>query len=124
MVTALASLNAKRQLTAQPGEDYGLADPAVTVTVTAAGETNTFAFGTEKMCIRDSTITEKGYGVAPADLERGLTPVLAMGKVTALLYERFKAGKLPLTVQSMDNCSHNGDKVKNCPVSYTHLVPG
>ena len=42
MVTALASLNAKRQLTAQPGEDYGLADPAVTVTVTAAGETNTF----------------------------------------------------------------------------------
>ena len=37
MVTALASLNAKRQLTAQPGEDYGLADPAVTVTVTAAG---------------------------------------------------------------------------------------
>lgn len=41
------------------------------------------------------TITEKGCGVAPADLERGLTPVLAMGKVTALLYERFKAGKLP-----------------------------
>jgi len=43
------------------------------------------------------TITEKGYGVAPADLERGLTPVLAMGKVTALLYERFKAGKLDET---------------------------
>ena len=58
------------------------------------------------------TITEKGYGVAPADLERGLTPVLAMGKVTALLYERFKAGKLPLTVQSMDNCSHNGEKLQ------------
>ena len=64
------------------------------------------------------TITEKGYGVAPADLERGLIPVLAMGKVTALLYERFKAGKLPLTVQSMDNCSHNGDKVKNAVHTY------
>ena len=64
------------------------------------------------------TITEKGYGVAPADLERGLTPVLAMGKVTALLYERFKAGKLPLTVQSMDNCSHNGDKVKSAVLAY------
>ena len=38
------------------------------------------------------TITEKGYGVAPADLERGLTPVLAMGKVAVLLYERFQAG--------------------------------
>jgi len=58
------------------------------------------------------TITEKGYSVAPADLERGLKPVLAMGKVTALLLERFQAGQLPLTVQSMDNCSHNGDKVK------------
>ena len=58
------------------------------------------------------TITEKGYGVPPADLERGLQPVFAMGKVSALLYERYKAGRLPLTVQSMDNCSHNGDKVK------------
>ena len=58
------------------------------------------------------TITEKGYTVTPADLERGLQPVLAMGKVAVLLLERFKAGALPLTVQSMDNCSHNGDKVK------------
>ena len=58
------------------------------------------------------TITEKGYSVSAADLERGLTPVLAMGKVTALLLERYRAGQLPLTVQSMDNCSHNGDKVK------------
>ena len=64
------------------------------------------------------TITEKGYSVAPADLERGLTPVLAMGKVSALLLERFKAGELPLTVQSMDNCSHNGDKVKAGVMAY------
>ena len=58
------------------------------------------------------TITEKGYSVPPADLERGLSPIFAMGKVTLLLLERFGAGELPLTVQSMDNCSHNGDKVK------------
>ena len=58
------------------------------------------------------TITEKGYSVSPSDLERGLTPVLAMGKVALLLLERYNAGQLPLTVQSMDNCSHNGDKVK------------
>ena len=58
------------------------------------------------------TITEKGYTYNDADLARGLTPVFAMGKVTALLLERYNAGKLPLTVQSMDNCSHNGDKVK------------
>ncbi len=64
------------------------------------------------------TITEKGYAVAPADLERGLEPALIMGKVTLLLYERFLAGKFPLTVQSMDNCSHNGDKVKAAVVAY------
>lgn len=58
------------------------------------------------------TITEKGYGFNDADLARGLKPVFAMGKVCALLLERYQAGQLPLTVQSMDNCSHNGDKVK------------
>ena len=58
------------------------------------------------------TITEKGYTFNEADLARGMKPVFAMGKVTALLYERFNAGLLPLTIQSMDNCSHNGDKVK------------
>ena len=70
------------------------------------------------------TITEKGYGVAAADLERGLTPVLAMGKVTALLLERYKAGQLPLTVQSMDNCSHNGDKVKAGVFAYAEKWVG
>ena len=58
------------------------------------------------------TITEKGYSYNETDLARGMQPVLAMGKVTALLYQRFLAGQLPLTIQSMDNCSHNGDKVK------------
>ena len=58
------------------------------------------------------TITEKGYTFNEADLARGMQPMFAMGKVCALLLERYKTGKLPLTVQSMDNCSHNGDKVK------------
>lgn len=64
------------------------------------------------------TITEKGYVVAPGDLEKGLNPGLIMGKVTVLLLERFKAGAYPLTVQSMDNCSHNGDKVKEAVITY------
>ena len=66
------------------------------------------------------TITEKGYGVNPVDLERGLTPVLAMGKVAALMLERFQAGSLPLTIQSMDNCSHNGDKVRAGVMQYVN----
>ena len=64
------------------------------------------------------TITEKGYSVAPADLERGLEPQLIMGKVAALLLERFQAGAAPVTIQSMDNCSHNGDKVKAAALAY------
>ena len=64
------------------------------------------------------TITEKGYGYNEADLARGLQPVFAMGKVTALLHERWKAGALPLTVQSMDNCSHNGDRVRAGVMAY------
>ena len=60
MVTALASLNAKRQLAAQPGQDYGLADPAVTVTVTAAGETNTFVFGAENTVTGDLYVQKAG----------------------------------------------------------------
>lgn len=64
------------------------------------------------------TITEKGYGFNDADLERGLQPIFAMGKVCALLLERYNARKLPVTLQSMDNCSHNGDRVKNGVLAY------
>ena len=64
------------------------------------------------------TITEKGYTFTDVDLTRGLDAVYAMGKVTALLLERYNAGKLPLTMQSMDNCSHNGDKVKAGVLAY------
>ncbi len=64
------------------------------------------------------TITEKGYGVSEADLERGTAPAMIMGRITVLLLERFMAGGHPLTLQSMDNCSHNGDKVKSAVLSY------
>ncbi len=60
MATALASLNAKRQLTAETGEDYGLTDPAVTVTVTANGQTSTFAFGTENPVTGDMYVQKEG----------------------------------------------------------------
>lgn len=70
------------------------------------------------------TITEKGYALTGMD--GGFTPlaekdfaagpegcVSAMGKVTALLLERFKAGKYPMAVVSTDNCSRNGEKIRN-----------
>ena len=75
-------------------------------------------FRTPSLQMISFTITEKGYTYNEADLARGLSPVFAMGKVCLLLFERYKAGELPLTVQSMDNCSHNGDKVKAGVMAY------
>ncbi len=69
------------------------------------------------------TITEKGYslrtmtgelsGLALKDMEEGPNaPIHAMGVTAALLYERYKAGAAPIAMVSMDNCSHNGAKLK------------
>jgi fructuronate reductase len=35
-----------------------------------------------------------------------------MGVLTALLHRRYKAGARPIACVSMDNCSHNGEKLK------------
>lgn len=70
------------------------------------------------------TITEKGYSltgadglllpVVEADIEDGPAKARhAMSIVTALLYKRYQAGKYPLAVVSMDNCSHNGEKLQS-----------
>ena len=63
------------------------------------------------------TITEKGYSLDAEDVKADLltSPAEAksyMGKVAALLLERFKAGAYPIAMVSTDNCSHNGDKLK------------
>lgn len=55
------------------------------------------------------TITEKGYGF----FKNGI-----MEKTAKLLYERFKAGAYPIAMVSMDNCSHNGDKLKTVVLGY------
>lgn len=61
------------------------------------------------------TITEKGYELTAQtamDIEAGpLNPQSYLGRVAALCYERFIKGELPLAMVSMDNCSHNGDKL-------------
>lgn len=70
------------------------------------------------------TITEKGYAlyrpdgslmpVVRSDMEEGPASARhAMSMVAALLYERFRAGGYPLAVVSMDNCSHNGEKLQH-----------
>ena len=69
------------------------------------------------------TITEKGYAlrsmagelmpVVAADMQEGPAHARhAMSIVAAMLLERFKAGAYPLALVSMDNCSHNGEKLR------------
>jgi len=64
------------------------------------------------------TITEKGYAAPEDDRALGLTPQRPMGKVAALLLKRFEAGAYPITLQSMDNCAHNGDVVRDAVFLY------
>jgi len=82
------------------------------------------------------TITEKGYslvdssgeylGIVLNDFKNGYEkPVHLMGKITALMYERYKGcadalepAELPVALVSMDNCSHNGDKLYEAVETY------
>lgn len=75
------------------------------------------------------TITEKGYAVTdtkgrtlPAlqsDYEKGPDqPDSYLGKVMSLLYHRFSNGRCPIALVSMDNCSHNGDKLQSAILSF------
>jgi fructuronate reductase len=67
------------------------------------------------------TITEKGYsisgpdGVKPdveADFREGPGSAGSyLGRIAGLCYERYRAGRLPLALVSMDNFSHNGDRL-------------
>ncbi len=70
------------------------------------------------------TITEKGYllknaagvfmpGVEDDFASGPASPKSYIGKVVSLLHERFANGAFPVAMVSMDNCSHNGDKLKS-----------
>jgi fructuronate reductase len=80
-------------------------------------------FRVQSLQMASFTITEKGYSLQNAaketppdilhDFENGVsTPRSYMGRVAALLHERFMNGCQPISLVSMDNCSHNGDKLK------------
>lgn len=68
------------------------------------------------------TITEKGYslvngkGETLPDIEKDFKngpkeTVSYIGKVASLLYTRFQHGAKPIAMVSMDNCSHNGERL-------------
>ena len=79
-------------------------------------------FSKDSLQMVSFTITEKGYSLVngkgdllpgvPEDFANGPAKAMSyMGKVAALLYTRYEAGQKPVAMVSMDNCSHNGDKL-------------
>lgn len=79
-------------------------------------------FANDSLQMASFTITEKGYSIVDgkgeilpavqADFKNGVNvPHSYIGKVTALLYHRFLSGQKPIAMVSMDNCSHNGEKL-------------
>lgn len=76
-------------------------------------------FASPSLQLVSFTITEKGYALqkadgtwfpfVEADIQNGPEKAVgAMAILTSMLYERYKAGKYPLALVSMDNCSQNG----------------
>ncbi len=79
-------------------------------------------FKKESLQMVSFTITEKGYNLRNMsgdyfdfvlkDMKNGPeNPVHTISKVAALAYTRYKNGELPVAFVSMDNCSHNGQKL-------------
>lgn len=86
-------------------------------------------FTSKSLQMASFTITEKGYHLKAADgnyfpaveddFRKGpAAPQSYIGKLTALLYERYLAGRLPLALVSMDNCSHNGTRLHDAVAAY------
>ena len=96
------------------------ADPANTAQWTRLNE----IFENPSLQMASFTVTEKGYAlrdfsgallpVAKADIDNGpAQPKHVIAAVTALLLARFNKNAQPIAMVSMDNCSHNGDKLRD-----------
>lgn len=78
------------------------------------------------------TITEKGYNIkdgagnlfpaVAADMANGPYAVTSyIGKIAALLHERYEAGAYPIAMVSMDNCSHNGSRLEAAVLAFADV---
>ena len=67
-------------------------------------------FGNNSLKVASFTITEKGYKYTKEELNDPNHSYL--GRITSLLYHRYRNGAYPLTMSSQDNCSRNGDVLK------------
>ncbi len=91
----------------------------------------TCVFEAPSLQMASFTITEKGYAlrdihgaflpIVQRDFEAGPDqPTHAMAVVATLLYRRYLAGARPITLCSMDNCSQNGEKLRQAVCDMAH----
>lgn len=105
---------------------------AVKAQCTDAGEWERLKeiFASPTLQLVSFTITEKGYALTnasgayfpfvQADIDNGPKKASgAMGVLTAMLLERYRKGKTPLALVSMDNCSKNGSLLRSSVLTMT-----
>ena len=105
-VTLIGTGSVRKEVIASVAESLTVADNARMEEI----------FTSPSLKMASFTITEKGYAIAFAKADSEGKPEDAkglMGYLTRLLVKRYEAGKLPVALVSMDNCSHNGEKLQN-----------
>lgn len=101
----------------------GMAESLSMEVPSADWERLTQIFQAPSLQLATFTLTEKAYALADAsgnfsadvaaDFQNGPDKAVSFfGKLAALLWMRFESGAGPLALVSLDNCSHNGDQLK------------
>lgn len=104
-VTLVSTGSVKKEVLASISESLTIADDARTQEI----------FCDKGLKMASFTITEKGYSIRFAEKDAAGKPDDAaglMGYVTKLLLKRYQTGAQPIALVSMDNCSHNGEKLE------------
>ena len=113
--TALAGMKARRQLEAQPGEDYGFDAPRLVVNVSAAGENTTLTVGAENPVTGDVYVRrEGGDAVYTVDAAR----FRCMEQTKAELFGAFSpAGITVSDIEAVSYTLQSGETIKLQSVS-------
>ncbi len=104
-VTLVSTGSVKKEVLASVVESLTIQDDARAVEI----------FENPSLKMASFTITEKGYTPAFAKRDADGKPEDAkglMGYLTKLVYKRYLKNAQPIALVSMDNCSHNGEKLE------------
>ena len=104
-VTLVSTGSVKKEVLASVAESLTINDDARAIEI----------FENPSLKMASFTITEKGYTPAFARRDADGKPEDAkglMGYLTKLVYKRYLKNAQPIALVSMDNCSHNGEKLE------------